>query len=149
MTSVFGSVSSELDNIEKQRLKKIEAINTLYLKQFEKLKMEYMKKGDLASANQVQAKIDSISSKEVKSTKQGLEDSIWTWGSGGTLTLQKNGVARHTSWGHSSGKWRKSNDGTVTITVGSRVFKVTFINDVQGQVIFKQTGAKTTITRKQ
>ena len=146
--SVMGAIPSELEKLEKERVGEIAEVNSNYVKQLEKLKLKYMKKGDLDSANMVQSKIDSISTPNQKPQKDQLEDSRWAWGSGGTLTLQKNGVARHTSWGHRSGKWKKYNDGTMTITVGSSVFKVTFIDDVQGQVIHKKTGAKTTITRK-
>ncbi|MDA8975492.1 hypothetical protein N9F44_00620 [Akkermansiaceae bacterium] len=148
MGSALGAAPSELAKLDKQRLDKIEEINASYIEQCEKLKLKYMTKGDLDSANKVQARIDSIASNINEPSLNKFEDSRWAWGSGGVLTLQKNGVARHTSWGHRSGKWKLYKDGTMKITIGNSVFEVTFSSDMQGEVIHSKGGAKTTITRK-
>ncbi|MDB4310645.1 hypothetical protein OAK89_03010 [Akkermansiaceae bacterium] len=160
LSFAFGDeLPNDVKRLQTQRDQAVKKIDAKFISQLEQLKKKHMNRGDLKAANAIQELIAGIApqedtdkledhSKTSQPTKTELEDSLWTWGSGGTLTLQKNGVARHTSWGHSAGKWKKYSDGSIKISVGQKVFKVTFLDDMQGQVTLVETGAKTTITRK-
>ena len=43
--SVMGAIPSELEKLEKERVGEIAEVNSNYVKQLEKLKLKYMKKG--------------------------------------------------------------------------------------------------------
>lgn len=125
-----SSVSSEEQEVPAELLKlralfdaEIQRVTEVpkrrYAEALERLQTNYTRNGELAKALKVKEEIQSLNEAETDESKRTVNDRIlygseWLWGSGGTLTLERNGDALHTAWSV-PGSWKKMRDGTVSI----------------------------------
>lgn len=145
--AVEESPPPELIRLQELRAREVQKIDEVYLKSLETLMIKFMKKGDLDGANLIDQEIKKYSPDLGESAK--VETTRWTWGSGGELVLQGDGIARHTAWGKSNGTWKKLVDGSIHLKGGNGlIFKITFTDDGIGLVDNNTNNLKTTITPK-
>jgi len=102
----------------------------------------------------VKEEIQSISeaasaAPEIQSNERILYGSEWLWGSGGTLTLERNRDASHTAWSI-PGSWKKMRDGTLSLQRpgGDPPMSVKFSDEsLTNAVVTSHLGTTTTIKR--
>jgi len=125
-----------------------------YLEALERLQAAYTKEGNLDKALLVKEEIQSISeaasaAPEIQLNERILYGSEWLWGSGGTLTLERNGNASHTAWSV-PGLWKKMRDGTLSLQRpgGDPPMSVKFSDEnLTNAVVTSHLGTTTTIKR--
>ena len=145
--AVEDSLPPELARLQELRAREVEKINKVYLKELMVLKTKFMKKGDLDGANRINQEIKKYSPES--SEEAELKTTRWNWGSGSELVLRGDGIAQHTGWRNSNGKWKRLADGSIHLEGGNGViFKITFTSERIGQVESINGSGKTTITLK-
>ncbi len=125
----FVALSEEAkDPAELQKLRAIydaeikrvtEVPKSRYLEALERLQATFTKDGELDEALRVKEEIrvireESAAVPAIAINERILYGSEWLWGTGGTLTLERNGDASHTAWSV-PGSWKKMRDGTISL----------------------------------
>lgn len=126
-------------------------IDKIYQDSLNSMKLRFTKDGKLNEALVVDKEIQKLAPKTPSraATAASLNDSEWTWGSGGTLKLVKGGTATHSAW-NARGSWKLVDDKTISLQRPGNDPPMTVIftnpNLTSGEVT-SYTGGKTTMTR--
>ena len=126
---------------------KIAEINQLYANELGKLQKVALKNTNLEAANAIEKEIASV---VVNPLKDSIVDPVgqWKWGSGGMLTIQRNGSAQHSTWNH-HGSWSKVDTKSFNlISDNGMEFVIRFKNGSEGTV-YVGTSPKTEILKIQ
>ncbi len=149
--SASAQLTGEARILKEKRDAKIAEIDKIYKEQLAKLKTKALENRDVAAAEAIQAEIDGGKSQGTFPTGGAVDftkSTRWTWGSGGVLTLRKDGVAQHTEW-TKDGSWRTLASGGIVIKSYAGVtFDVTFDENGKGRVSCDKNGAETTLVRR-
>lgn len=150
---VLAEVPAEAQKLVEIREREINRINLAYLQKLDALLVDYRAKGDSEAVQAVEALIAEAeegkpAAKDGEEIAEAEETTRWDWGSGGVLTLQAGGKAKHSGW-RKSGTWNKEPDGSLQIlSDAGKVFKIVFVDERVAKVVSLDGKGSTTITRK-
>ena len=152
-TTELLKIRVKLDGELQQSLKKLE-IDWTKARDFKNAKEVLTYRESLPSDSSFAVVADS---KEAPTTKEPAKkskdplkrkDTRWKWGSGGYITLKRNGDAIHDRWRGGVGKWERNEDGSLSLTGPTgKLFSVKFTSENSATVI-GPTGGSTEITRE-
>lgn len=125
---------------------RVTEIDRIYVAELEKLQAKHMRDGALDAANRISDEINRVMPDPFFKPEEKYDGTVWAWGSGGELTLEKGGKAIHTKWGR-SGKWKVDGDSVMVESDTGARFKVLFESDGAAQVISANGGASTSLVR--
>jgi hypothetical protein len=151
--AVAGDVPAEAAKLVEIREREINKINVAYLQKLDALLVDYRAKGNTEAVKVVEGLIAEVedgnpSAMGKEEEPEEEETTRWDWGSGGVLTLQSGGKAKHSGW-RRSGTWKKEADGGLQVlSDDGKVFKIVFVDDRVGKVVSLDGKGSTTITRK-
>lgn len=137
----------DAEALKAKRDAKIAEINQLYAEALGKLQKKAMAEGNLESAKLLEDEIAKATPDPFFKPEQRYENTVWAWGSGGELTLEKGGKATHSKWSR-SGKWKVEGDAVIVESDAGTKFKVMFESDDAAQVISTTGGKSTSLVKK-
>lgn len=154
-----GELPYQLESLNKKHEKKIKEVNAVYVKELKKVRSKLTKSGDLDGANMASEFILKHEPKKVEKPKEdkskylfkGDEVTSWSWGYGGTLTINPDGTAYHTHWNGKKCKWTRVSGSEITMDGKDRGSKhrISFKNSMFAEVQFSSNrNHKTTLTKK-
>ena len=122
-----------------------------YAQKLDALRGKYVAAGDTKNADEVGKLIAEIEGKPLAvpaSSPVGKGTTKWAWGSGGEVTFQENGKAKHSSWSK-SGTWKHGPDQSILLVSDSgAAFEIKFDANGIGKVRSVGGGVTTTIVQK-
>lgn len=124
-----------------------------YAQKLDQLLTQAKAAGDKDAVKEIEGMIAQVEKKEPDGSKNdvlpsGDETTKWAWGSGGELTLQGNGKAKHSAWAK-SGTWKRGANQTLVIVSDTGVaFEVKFDANGIGKVKSVGGDSATTMVRK-
>jgi hypothetical protein len=133
--------------LQAKRDAKVAEINQHYAAALERLKKKAMAEGNLETAKLLESEIAKATPDPFFKPEEKYNGTVWAWGSGGELTLEKGGKATHTKWSR-SGKWKVEGDSVMVESDTGTRFKVMFESSDAAQVISANGGSSTSLVKK-
>ena len=131
--SCASEIPNDVQNLLNKRHKAVESIDSKLIKELEKLKVAYTKRGDLKSANTIVGLIEEYNTAQKLSDKtvlyNKLVNSSWKWWKNERITLLSNNTALWSYNGRNTFTWKIVDvDKRIIegITSNGKIYRITF-----------------------